>query len=281
MNLKASWNASNHNLNYLPQVTTFQGCIHCFEIRELYPLARAQRRENSTANWKFLRSGAGRAAPLSSQSNAKPELIWPQNCRDGKHPDAMIKEFRALLDHTQDMIHRMAIYSGRRECIKHMSRNKMNISDIQLHAMELYMSDGIKVPIERCEGEPISEMCRRTRSQSWHGGDQRTDWVWVKQCRGRWYGVLNWCFPWQLQWLFKIKLLNKDEVFVEYWLALALTTVSENSGNLNPVSKFIQGRKSLAAVALHVFSVGNIVGFAHVIPAIATSCKTGDGRKEQ
>jgi hypothetical protein len=31
-NLKDCWNASNHNLNYLPQVITFQRRIVCFEI---------------------------------------------------------------------------------------------------------------------------------------------------------------------------------------------------------------------------------------------------------
>jgi hypothetical protein len=34
-NLKDGWNASNHNLNYLPQVITFQRHILCFKIREL------------------------------------------------------------------------------------------------------------------------------------------------------------------------------------------------------------------------------------------------------
>jgi hypothetical protein len=34
-NLKDVWNASKHNLNYLLQVSTFQHCILCFEIREL------------------------------------------------------------------------------------------------------------------------------------------------------------------------------------------------------------------------------------------------------
>ena len=33
--LKDGWNASNHNLNYLPQGVTIQCCILCFEIREL------------------------------------------------------------------------------------------------------------------------------------------------------------------------------------------------------------------------------------------------------
>jgi hypothetical protein len=35
MNLNDSWNASNHNRNYLPQVITFQCRILWLEIREL------------------------------------------------------------------------------------------------------------------------------------------------------------------------------------------------------------------------------------------------------
>jgi hypothetical protein len=45
MNLKDSWNASNHNLNYPQQVITFQRHIRDFEIRELNLEALAQRRE--------------------------------------------------------------------------------------------------------------------------------------------------------------------------------------------------------------------------------------------
>jgi hypothetical protein len=67
MNLKDSWNASNHNLNYLPQVITFQRRILCFEIRELNHHALAQCRENSAAACKVLPSGADLAAPLGSQ----------------------------------------------------------------------------------------------------------------------------------------------------------------------------------------------------------------------
>jgi hypothetical protein len=97
---------------------------------------------------------------------------------------------------------------------------------------------------------------------------------------GRCYGALNGHLPWQLQRLFKIKLQNEDGAFVEYWLAPALTTIPETSGNLDPVSTFVQVRKAPAVVALQVFSVGNIVGCAHVIPEITTSSKTGDGRNE-
>jgi len=96
---------------------------------------------------------------MRSQSYAKPEFIGPQKRRDGKHPDAMIKDFRALLDNTQDATHPMAIYSGTRECIKHKSRNKTYISDEQLHAMELCIYHGTKIQVEGLHGESISQMC--------------------------------------------------------------------------------------------------------------------------
>jgi len=193
----------------------------------------------------------------------------------------MIKDFRALLDHTQDTMHCVAKYTGTREFIKHKSRNKTYISDEQLHAMKLCISHGIKVQVEGLDGERISQMCRCTASQSWHGGDRRKDWVWVKQRPGRCYGALNGRLPWRPQRLFKIKLLNEDGAFVEYWFALMPTTIPENSGNMDPVSKFVQVRKAPAAVALQVFSMGNIVGYTHVVPEIATSSKTGDGRHER
>jgi len=136
-NLKVGWNASNHNLNYLPQVITFERRILCFEVRELNLQALAQRRENSAAACKVLPSGADLAAPLSPQSYVKPEFMGPQNRRDGKHHDAMIKDFTALLDNMQDATHRVAIYSGTRELTKHRSCHKTYISDEQLHAMEL------------------------------------------------------------------------------------------------------------------------------------------------
>jgi len=249
-NLKDGWNASNHNLNYLPQVITFQRRILRFEIRELNLQALAQRRENSTAARKVHPSVADLAAPLGSQSYAKPEFIGSQNRGDGKHPDAMIKDFRALLDNTQDATHRVAVYSSTREIIKHKSRNKTYISDEQLHAMELCNYHGIKVQVEGLDGERISQMCRCTECQSWRRVDRRNDWVWVKQRPGRCYGALNGRLPWQLQRLFKIIPLNEDGAFVEYWLALALTTIPENPSNLDSVSKFVQVRNAPAAVAL-------------------------------
>jgi hypothetical protein len=60
---------------------------------------------------------------------------------------------------------------------------------------------------------------------------------------------------------------------VEYWFTLTLTTISENPGNLDPVSKFVLVGKAPASVAMHVFSVGNIISSMHGIPEIATSCK--------
>jgi len=167
LNFKDSWNASNHNFNHRPQVITFQRRILCFEIRELNLQALAQGRGNSAATCKVLPSGAGLAAPLGSQSYLKPEFMGPQNRHDGKHPDAMIKDFRGLLDNTQDGKHRVAIYSLTREFIKHNSRNKMYISDEQLHAMELYIYHSIKVQVEGLYGECWSHMCRCRGRQSW------------------------------------------------------------------------------------------------------------------
>jgi len=116
--------------------------------------------------------------------------------------------------------------------------------------MELCIYPGIEVQVEGLEGKHISQICRCTGSQSWRRGDRRNDWVWLKQRPGRCYGALNGRLPCQLQRLFKIKLLNEDGAFVEYWLALALTTIPENLGNLDPVSKFVQVRKAPAAVGL-------------------------------
>jgi hypothetical protein len=164
-------------------------------------------------------------------------------------------EPRVVADDTQDATHHVTIYNGTREFLKHKSRNKTYISDEQLHAMELCIYHGINVQVEGLDDERISQICRCAGSQSCRAGDRRNDWVWVTQRPGRCYGALNGRLPWQLQRLFKIKLLNVDGAFVEYWLALVLTTIPENSGNLDPVSKFVHVRKAPAAVALQVFSV--------------------------
>ena len=92
--------------------------------------------------------------------------MGPQNHFDGKHPDAMIKDFRASLNNMEGATHRVAIYSGTREFIKHKSHNKTYISDEQLHTMEFCTYHGIRVQVEGLEGERISQMCRCTGSQS-------------------------------------------------------------------------------------------------------------------
>ena len=93
--------------------------------------------------------------------------------------------------------------------------------------------------------------------------------------------MLNGRLLWQLQQLFQIKLLNEDGAFVEYWFALFLNSIPENLGNLDPASKFVKVKKAPAEVALHVFSIGHMVGCAHVIPAIATTRKTEEGQNER
>jgi hypothetical protein len=97
--------------------------------------------------------------------------MGPQNSHDGKYPDTMIKDFRALLDNIQGATHPVAIYSGTREFIKHISRIKTYISDEQLHTMELCIYHGIKVQVEGLDGERISQMRRCTGSPSWRGRD--------------------------------------------------------------------------------------------------------------
>jgi hypothetical protein len=74
--------------------------------------------------------------------------MGPLNRRDGKHPDGMIKDFRALLDNTQDATHCMVIYSSTPEFFKLNSCNKTYISDEQLHAMDLCIYHGINIQVE-------------------------------------------------------------------------------------------------------------------------------------
>jgi len=57
-----------------------------------------------------------------------------------------------------------------------------------------------------------------------------------------------------------------DGAFVEYWLALVLSTIPETSGNIDPISKFIQVLKSPATLVYIVFSMGNTIWSAQVIP---------------
>jgi hypothetical protein len=127
MNLEDGWHASNHHLNYLPQVIIVQRRILCIEIRELNIQSLAQRLENSATACKVFRSDADLAAPLSSQSYVKHQFMGPQNRNDGKHPDAMIKDLGELLNNIQDVTHHVAIFSGTREFVKHKSCNKTYI----------------------------------------------------------------------------------------------------------------------------------------------------------
>ena len=183
-NLKDGWNASNHDLNYLPQVITFQRRILYFYIRELNVQALAQCLENSAATFKVFPSSADLGDSLSSHSYAKPKLIGRQNLHDGMHHDAMINDFRALLDNRHDATHYMAIYPGTREFIKYKCRNKTYVSDEQLHSMELCLYHGIRIHVDGLDGELISWMCQCTASETWSGGDRRNDRVWVKQRLG-------------------------------------------------------------------------------------------------
>jgi len=205
----------------------------------------------------------------------------PQNHRDGKHPDAVIKDFRAWLDNTQGATHRVALYNGTWECMKQESHNKTYISDKQLHTMELCIYLGINVQLDGLDGECISQMCRYTGGQSWRRRHRRNDWVCEKLYTGSCYGALNGCLLWQLQRLFTIERLNEDGGFVEYWIAMVLTTIPEYSGNLDLILKFVEVRKAPGAYTFQVFSVGNIVGCAHVFPEITTSSTTRDGRNER
>jgi len=78
MNLKDGWTASNHNLNSLPQVITFQRHILCFEMRKLNLQAVAKRRENSAAACNVPPSSADLAAPLSSRHMGSPKSWDPK-----------------------------------------------------------------------------------------------------------------------------------------------------------------------------------------------------------
>jgi hypothetical protein len=69
---------------------------------------------------------------------------------------------------------------------------------------------------------------------------------------------------------------NEDGVFVEYQLALVLTTIPENCSNMELLSKSEYVRNSPASGAWLVFGVGDTVVCGYVIPEIATGRKTAD-----
>jgi hypothetical protein len=84
----------------------------------------------------------------------------PENRLDYMNPDAMNKDFRAVLDIRYDTTHCAAIYSGTREYIKHTRCNKKYILDEQQHTMELCIYPRIEVQVEGLEGERVSQMYR-------------------------------------------------------------------------------------------------------------------------
>jgi hypothetical protein len=156
--LKDGWNFSNLNLNYLLQVTTFQCSILFFEIGELPPQALIPHLEHSAGTSKVYPSGADLAASMSSQSYAKPQFMGPHNSHNGKNLDTMMKDFRVLLDDTQNETHHMAVYSSLQEFIKHRSHNKKYISNELLPAMERCSHHGTKDQVEGVASECVSPM---------------------------------------------------------------------------------------------------------------------------
>jgi hypothetical protein len=281
MNPKDGCNYSNHNPHNLPQVINFQCHILRITIQELNLLALTWHRENNTAAYNVRSSGSDLAALLSSQSWAQPAFMGPWNHDDdGKHSYSGIKDLRALRDNERDPTHHAAIYCGMPEFILCKSGNRMYISDKQLYAMDLCIYHGLKLQLGGLEGEPISQMCQYTGSQSWGKGDWLNDRVWITQYPGRCYGELNGCLSCQPQWLYKIKLQDEDGASVEYWLALGLTTIPENSGNLDRVTKFVQVSQALAAFAFQVLGMGNFARCTVENPEIVTSSDPWDGRNE-
>jgi hypothetical protein len=119
MNIKDGWNTPTNNLNNLPKVIRSQLSFLCLDIREINLQTLTECWENSAHACIVLRSGANLAAPLGSQSYAWPQFMGPNNRRDGNHPDAMIKESRALLDHSHNTTHRLAVYIGTWDLIQH------------------------------------------------------------------------------------------------------------------------------------------------------------------
>jgi len=68
------------------------------------------------------------------------------------------------------------------------------------------------------------------------------------------------------------------ELGVEYWLAIILTTLPENSGNLDPLSKYVQVSTEPLANDLDVWSMQNIVDSKQRCQQIANRKQSADGR---
>lgn len=101
---------------------TYQSRILCFEITQLNHPALPLHQGPSAVPCEVLPSGAGVAALPGCESYTRAEFMGIQNCRNGKHLDAKINNFRVLLSTTQDTTHRIAWYNGRWELPTHKYR---------------------------------------------------------------------------------------------------------------------------------------------------------------
>jgi hypothetical protein len=136
---------------------------------------------------------------LISQYDVKSKFMGPQNHHEGNHPDAMIKDLRALLNNAPYAMQHMVKFCGPRKFINDKSRNNAYISDEQLQALELCVYHGIKVAVEGLDGECTSPMCQCTGSLSWPREDGQNDKLWVEQPPGRCHSAQNRCLWWQPQ----------------------------------------------------------------------------------
>src|SRR6266404_1433650 len=109
--------------------------------------------------------------------------------------------------------------------------------DGELRNVEICKYHAVKVEVNDMDGERKMQMCRCTGQQLWRGGQTRNDWVWVRQRPGPVYGALHGRLPCQLLRLFKLRFRNDGGYWVDHWIAFARTTVAENSGNIDPISK--------------------------------------------
>ena len=294
-NMKDGWNASNHNLDYLPQIFAFHRRVLCFEIRSLNLRSVERLRKDSDSDnnpWQIettipdpssarqnphsaegLRTDSGNhranTATITGPSSAsplftQPMLISPQN--DSKTPDGQMKHFGALVDST-DVVQRSALLNGTRDFLLRRLSKRDEILDEELRKAEICIYHAVKVVIDDMDGERKTQMCRCTGEKPWRGAQKRNDWVWVRQRPGPVYGALHGRLPCQLLRLFKMRFRNDSGCWVDHWMAFARTTVVENSGNIDPISKLAQVRVPPTSRAQYqVFSAGNIVGCAHLIP---------------
>jgi hypothetical protein len=128
----------------------------------------------------------------------------------------MMKDFKSLFNNMQDAAHRVAINTSKLEYIKLNRHKKLYISDEQLNPMERFISHCIMVKVEGLDCECISQMGRRTSSQSWCGGNRWNDRVRAMQRLERCYCMLPGRLPSQQEQLFIIKGLNENGASIQY-----------------------------------------------------------------